>query len=79
MKNPLTIVSGFLSYSCKLVIFEFQPVAHVDAKGQQGNGNFGHDAGIVVLNKGVVAADIDDSTEHSYCKFRSLSHTCTDI
>ena len=31
MKNPLTIVSGFLSYSCKLVIFEFQPVAHVDA------------------------------------------------
>lgn len=70
----LLILEGFGNpgFSCcylelgEFVVFEFQPVTHINAKGQQGNGDFGDHAGVVVLNKGIVAADINDSTEHGY-------------
>ena len=48
----------------KLKFFKFQPVAHIHAKGEQGNGHFGHYAGVVILDEGVVAPNIDHSTKH---------------
>ena len=65
MKTADQWVSGFL-YLGKLVILKFQPVANVNAEGQKGNGNFGDNAGCVVFDIGVIAADIDNSAEHNY-------------
>ena len=63
-KKSQAIQLGFLLYLSKFVIFEFQSVADIDAEGQQGDGNLGNHAGVVILDKGVVAADIDLGTEH---------------
>ena len=57
-------MEGINLYYSKFVILEFQLVAHVDAEGQQGDGDFGDNAGVVVLDEGIVAADVDDSAEH---------------
>ena len=56
--------SAAFSDGSEFVVFEFQLVAHIHAERQQGNGNFGHNAGVLVFHIGVVAADIDDSTDH---------------
>ena len=53
----------FLDLS-KFVILEFQFVAYIDAEGQQGDGNFGDHAGVVILDEGIVATDINDGAEH---------------
>ena len=53
------------SNSREFVILEFQSVPHVDAEGQQGDGDFGDHAGVVVLDEGIVAADIDNGAIHS--------------
>ena len=55
----------FLLNGGEFVIFEFQTVAHVDAEGQQGDGHLGDHAGIVVLDEGIVAADVDNGAEHN--------------
>jgi hypothetical protein len=54
----------FFLYLSKFVVFESQPVAYIDAEGQQGNGYFGYHAGIVVFDEGVVTTDINDGTVH---------------
>ena len=58
-------MSAIFLYLRKLVIFKFQPVAYINAKGQQGDGDFGDDAGVVILDISVVAADINNGTKHS--------------
>ena len=64
-KTPLTDVSGVFWLDLgEFVILEFQSVAHVDAEGKQSDGDFGDHAGVVVLDESVIAADINDSTEH---------------
>ena len=55
---------------CEFVIFEFQPIAHVDAKGQQGNGNLGNYAGIIIFQKRVISPDINDGTKHGVLLYR---------
>ena len=51
-------------YQRKFIILEFQLIAYVHAEGEQGDGNFGNDAGVVVLDIGIVAADIYNGAEH---------------
>ena len=52
------------SYLREFVILEFQHIAHIHAKGEQGNGNLGYDAGVVVFDKGVITPDINDGAKH---------------
>ena len=56
--------SALLLYLRKFVMFKFQPVTHVNAIGQQCNGNLGNNTGIVIFDIGIVTANIDHSTEH---------------
>jgi len=51
-------------YFGEFEILEFQAIAHVGAEGEQGNGDLGDHSGVIVLNIGVVASDINDGTEH---------------
>ena len=51
-------------YALKLVILELELVAHIDAEGQQGDGDLGDDAGVLILDKGIVTADGDDGSQH---------------
>ena len=51
-------------YPLEFVVFELELVAHIDAVGQQGDGDLGDNAGVGVLDKGVVATDVDDGAEH---------------
>ena len=51
--------------SLEFVVLELELVAHVHAEGQQGDGDLGDDAGGGVFDLGVVAADVDNSAEHS--------------
>ena len=53
----------------KLVILELELVAHIDAEGQQGDGDLGDDAGVEVLDIGIVAADINDGADHDKSPF----------
>lgn len=55
---------------CEFKILEDQLVAHIRAEGQQGNGNFRDHAGLFILDKGVVATDINDGTAHKNAPFR---------
>lgn len=48
----------------KFKILKLQPIADVCAEGQQSDGYFGDHAGVVILDKGVIPADIDDGAEH---------------
>ena len=64
MKTADRLVSGFL-YLGKLVIFKFQTIAHVNAEGKKSDGNFRNNTGGIVLNKCVIATDINNSTEHT--------------
>ena len=58
--------SGWLIlYSGKFVVFELQTVADVYTKGQQGNGNLGNHTGIVILDVGIISANICYGTEHN--------------
>ena len=61
----MRFASALFSYPGKFVIFKFEPVAHINAEGQQGDGNLGDNAGIVILDKGVVTANINNSAEHN--------------
>ena len=47
----------------KLVIFKFQLIANICAKGQQGDGDLGDHAGVLILDIGIVTADVDDGTD----------------
>ena len=60
---PNQTVACLLDLS-KFVILELQLIAHIDAKGQQGDGDFGDHAGVVILDEGVVATDVDNGTIH---------------
>ena len=69
------LIIALLSTECKcyfdilhnleLKILEYQPIAYINPKREQCDGNLGYDTGIVVLYKSVVATDINDGTEHS--------------
>ncbi len=59
-KSPLP----FCLDSSKFVVFKFETVAHVHAKGQQSNGNLGNNAGVIVLHIGVISTDVGYSAEH---------------
>ena len=61
----MQFASALFLYLCEFVIFKFQPVAHIDAERQQSEGDFGNYAGSVILDIGVVAADINNSAMHS--------------
>ena len=54
---------------CELKILEDQLIAHIGAKGQQRNGHLGNDSGLVVLDKGLIAANINDGTPHTVSSF----------
>ena len=54
----------------KFEILENQLITHISAEGQQGNGDFGNDAGFIILDIGVVAPDINDRAAHSVTPFR---------
>jgi hypothetical protein len=56
----------FFLYLRKFVVFEFQPVAHIDAEGQQGDGDFAFHPGIPVADGGIVATDVNNGTDHFY-------------
>ena len=45
-------------------IFKFQPIADIDAKGQQGDGHLGDHTAFIVFHEGVVTANVNDSTKH---------------
>ena len=49
----------------ELVVLEFQLIAHINAKGQQRNGDLGDNAGVLVSDVGVIAANVRDGAEHS--------------
>ncbi len=49
----------------ELVIFEFQLIAYIHAKGQQCDGDLGDNAGIIVPDVSVIAANVRDGAEHS--------------
>lgn len=62
--KPLIVRSAVFLYLCKFVIFEFEPVAHIHPEGQQGDGDFGNNAGVLIFDVGVITADINDGTDH---------------
>ena len=60
-----------LLYLCKLVILKFQPVAHINAKGQQSDGNLGNYAGIVIADECVVSPNVDHNAKHILSSLRN--------
>ena len=60
----MRFASALFSYLGKFVVFKLHPIAHINTEGQQGNGNFGDNAGIVILDIGVVPTDINNSAKH---------------
>lgn len=52
-------------YLCKFIVFEFEPIAHIHTKGKQRDGNFGDHTGVIVLDEGIVTANIDNRAEHT--------------
>ena len=61
----MRFASALSLYLCKFVVFKPQPIAHIDAPGQQGNGYLGDNAGIVILDIGIVAANINNGAKHN--------------
>jgi hypothetical protein len=55
---------AFSLYLGKFVVFEFQTVAYINAKGQKGDGYLGNYAGIIVFDESVVTPNVDDGTVH---------------
>ena len=51
-------------YIHEFVVFKFELVAHVTAKGQQGDGDFGDYASVVITDEGIVPADVNDGAKH---------------
>ena len=51
-------------YTDKFPAVKFQFIAHIDAKGQQGDGYLGYHAGIVIFDEGIVPANVNYRTEH---------------
>jgi len=49
----------------KFVVFKFQTITDIDAKGEKGNGDFGNYTGFIVFDKGIVSPDINHSTQHN--------------
>ena len=53
-----------LLYFFEFVILESQTIAHINAVGQQGDGDLGNHAAIVVFYEGVISTDINDGAVH---------------
>ena len=64
IKSAAGEAANFL-YLLKGIVYKFEHIAKVDAPGEQGDGYLGDDAGVMVFDKSIIAADVDDSTEHS--------------
>ena len=60
----------------ELVVLKFQLIAHIHAEGEKSDGNFGNDAGVLILDIGVIAPDIDDGAEHSLLQYREIANQC---
>ena len=75
MKSADAVASALLLYLCKLVILKFQPIAYVNAVGQQGDGNFGDNTGVVVFDGGIISTNVNNSTEHSCLLFETAPVT----
>ena len=59
----MLFASALFSYLGEFVVFKLQSVAYIDTKWQQGNGNLGDNAGIVILDIGVVTPNINNGAE----------------
>lgn len=51
-------------YCSKFVVFKFEAVAGIYSEGEEGQGDLGDHTGVIVLDKCVIASDIDNGTEH---------------
>ena len=58
------ITGGFYLNLGELVVLKLQPIAHIPTKGKQGNGNLGNNTSVLILDKGIVTADINNGTQH---------------
>ena len=54
-----------MSDGSKFVVFKLQTAAHIDVVGQKCQGHLGLYTSVIVFYQGIVAEDIDHSTEHS--------------
>ena len=61
-QNRLFMVSDCSEF----VVFKFQLITHIQAEGQQGDGNLGDNAGVLIFDVGIVSANINDGTDHDY-------------
>ena len=69
IKNKPAGNSGWLIlHSLKFVILEYQSVTNIHTNRQQCNGNFGDNTCILILDEGVITANIDYFTEHSFLR-----------
>jgi len=59
------MAEGSILYLGKFVVFKFQPVTHIDAKGKQCDGHFRDHTGFVIFDIGIIAPDIHNCTEHN--------------
>ena len=64
-KNGTAFAVPSKLYLGEFVVFESQLIAHIYAEGEQSDGDFGHDAGILIPDIGIIASDIDDSADHN--------------
>lgn len=55
--------------SSEFVILELEPVANVRAKGEQGDGDLGNHAGVVIFDVGVITTNINYCAEHKISPF----------
>ena len=62
-------MSADFLYLRKFVILKFQHIAQIYAKGEQGNGYLGDNAGVMVFDKCVVTPNIHNGTEHELASF----------
>ena len=61
--SPLALPADFLRKG-EFVVLKNQTISGVHTEGEQGNGNFGNDSGIVILDEGIVTPDVNDGAEH---------------
>ena len=63
-KKSADLKSADFLYLREFEIFKFQPIAHIRTEREQRDGNFGDNACGIVLDKGIIAPNINDGTKH---------------
>ena len=56
----------------EFVVFEFKPVTNIDAEGEQCNRNLGNYTGLIIFDISIIAADINNSTQHMFLLLKTL-------